>query len=342
MNDHRQFRQALGQFPTGVAVITTCEPNGRKVGLTINSFSSVSLSPKLISWSLDRNSSSFQPFTGATHFAVHILAADQVDLANRFCTRGIDRFADVKIREGCGGLPLLDGCSALFECRTVHQYDGGDHIIFIGEVLNYTHADRTPLAFYGGKYSVVIKQPEVVDSADRNMGVDLMTFLLRRAYSQLAMPLRYPLQRYGFHDVHRTVLSILGMGEGRSVDELTTLVSLSGHKLLPEHYQDLCDEGFIELRQEAGETYVYFTSAGMALAIEQTTIGKEAEDDALSVFDQGEVVLLKNLLQKLIHKTSEGLPHGFGKEYFWRDNNIWHAPAPKSTATATRLSPTSN
>lgn len=334
MKDHRQFRQALGSFPTGVAIITAKGLNGRKAGLTINSFSSVSLTPRLVLWSLDRNSSSFQVCMAADYFAVHILAADQEHLATRFCTSGIDRFAGVDIMQGQGGLPLLGGCAAVFECRTVHRYDGGDHVIFVGEVLDFTQSGCEPLAFHGGRYAAVIKRPDTAQDADSAMGVDLMAFLLRRAYSQLAMPLRYPLQRYGLHDVHRTVLSVMSMGQGRSVDQTSALASLSGHKVQPEHYEELREQRLIELKQEGSETRVYFTPAGMALAIEQATIGQQAEEEALSVFEPQEVILLKHLLQKLIHKTREGLPEGFHKECFWRDNNIWGAPAPKGIAAS--------
>ncbi|MDS1139906.1 flavin reductase family protein [Pusillimonas sp. SM2304] len=335
MKDHRQFRQALGSFPTGVAIITAKGLNGRKAGLTINSFSSVSLTPRLVLWSLDRNSSSFPICMEADYFAVHILAADQEHLAARFCTSGIDRFAGVDTMPGQGDLPLLGGCAAVFQCRTVHRYEGGDHVIFVGEVLDFTQSRCEPLAFHGGRYAAVIKRPDTApDDADSAMGVDLMAFLLRRAYSQLAMPLRYPLQRYGLHDVHRTILSVMSMGQGRSVDQTSALVGLSGHQVQPEHYEELRAQQLIELKQEGSEIRLYFTPAGMALAIEQAAIGQQAEEEALSVFEPQEVIVLKRLLQKLIHKTREGLPDGFRKECFWRDNNIWGAPASKGIAAA--------
>lgn len=334
MQNHREFRQALGSFPTGVAIITAVDSDGRRVGLTVNSFSSVSLTPPLILWSLDRNSSSFQVCMAATHFAAHVLSVDQEHLAARFGTSGIDRFAGVTLKQGEGGLPLLDECAAIFQCRTVHRYDGGDHVIFVGEVLDFTKSGCESLAFYGGRYATAIKRPDPASNEAAKVGVDLLALLLRRAYSQLAMPLRHPLQRYGLHDVHRTILSLMSMGEGRSVDETSALASLSGHKVQPEHYDELCGQNLIELRQQNGKTCVYFTPAGMALAIEQARIGKEAEEEALSAFEPQEVILLKRLLQKLINKTSEGLPDGFRKECFWRDNNIWGAPAPKSLAAS--------
>ena len=338
MEDHRQFRQALGSFPTGVAIITASGQDGRRAGLTVNSFSSVSLRPRLVSWSLDRNSSSFQICMAAEYFAVHILAEDQEHLANRFCTSAIDRFAGVEVTQGQGNLPLLEGCAAIFQCRTVHRYDGGDHVIFVGEVLDFTKSGRESLAFYSGRYAAVSKQPVPLASMDSDVGVDLMAFLLRRAYSQLAMPLRFPLRRYGLHDVHRTVLSVLSMGEGRSTDEMSSLVSLSGHAVQPEHYEELCRQCLVESRKEDGQTRLYFTPAGRALVMEQAMIGKAAEDEALSDFERQEVIWLKYLLKKLIHKTSEGLPSEFRKERFWRQNNIWGAVAPEGVTTSTAVS----
>ena len=135
--DGKQFRKALGSFTTGVTVVTARGADGKDVGLTANSFNSVSLEPPMVLWSLDKKSSNRQAFMDTDHFAVHILASDQEQISNRFAKSGIDRFADVKVERGHGDVPLLDGCSARFECRTTYRYDGGDHVIFVGEVLSF-------------------------------------------------------------------------------------------------------------------------------------------------------------------------------------------------------------
>lgn len=151
--DSRKFRQALGAFPTGVTIVTTSDAAGADVGVTANSFNSVSLSPPLILWSFGRSSTKITAFQQARHFAVHVLANDQEALARTFAQRGIDRFAGLQTTRGPDGIPLLEGCAARFECRTAFQYEGGDHVIFVGEVLSFEHWDHEPLVFKRGRFA---------------------------------------------------------------------------------------------------------------------------------------------------------------------------------------------
>lgn len=149
------FRQCLGEFITGVTVITTVGLDGTRYGLTANSFSSVSLDPPLILWSLRLNATNFPIYSTAETFAVNILAEDQVDVSNRFAKSGPDRFEGISYTEGTGGLPLLDGCVAQLECRREVSYPGGDHVVFIGRVLRIRSEKRKPLALRSGKYMIV-------------------------------------------------------------------------------------------------------------------------------------------------------------------------------------------
>jgi 3-hydroxy-9,10-secoandrosta-1,3,5(10)-triene-9,17-dione monooxygenase reductase component len=151
--DAKDLRAALGTFVTGVTIITTRAPNGKLVGLTANSFNSVSLSPPLILWSLSQFAPSLPAFQESGHFAVNILAADQMELANKFGRRSEDKFAGVSFREDIGGVPIIDGIAASFTCRNEARHYGGDHVIFIGAVLAYTHTDRPPLVFARGRYA---------------------------------------------------------------------------------------------------------------------------------------------------------------------------------------------
>lgn len=159
--DPQRFRQALGSFPTGVTIITTVDAAGNDVGVTANSFNSVSLDPPLVLWSLDRKSSNFDAFIAARHFAVHILASHQETLASRFARKGIDRFEGLTVKRGSGGIALLDDCVAHFECRTAFQYEGGDHIIFVGEVLNFEHCQHEPLVFKRGRFALAVDKPAI-------------------------------------------------------------------------------------------------------------------------------------------------------------------------------------
>jgi flavin reductase (DIM6/NTAB) family NADH-FMN oxidoreductase RutF len=149
----QEFRQALGMFATGVTIVTAREPDGSLVGLTANSFNSVSLTPPLVLWSLSQKAGSMAAFSRGAHYAINILAADQQALALQFATKDIDRYAGVQFVAGAHGAPLLEGAVAHFECFNRSQYEEGDHVIFVGEVERCSHrSGASPLLFHGGKF----------------------------------------------------------------------------------------------------------------------------------------------------------------------------------------------
>lgn len=148
----RDFRNALGQFATGVAVVTTADAQGNPVGMTVSSFNSVSLDPALVLWSLARSSGSYPAFAHSSHYAIHVLASHHKDLAFQFAQRGIDRFEGVDWSANAHGVPLLADALATFECRARSQYTEGDHLILVGEVLACSHAaDAAPLLYHAGQ-----------------------------------------------------------------------------------------------------------------------------------------------------------------------------------------------
>ena len=148
-----QFRAALGMFATGVTIVTARTPEGSVIGLTANSFNSVSLEPPLVLWSLSRAAASLAAFRAGSHYAIHVLAADQKALAERFALRGADRWQGVDFTEGAGGAPLLAGAAATFECFNRSRYDEGDHVIFVGEVERCARREgASPLLFHGGRF----------------------------------------------------------------------------------------------------------------------------------------------------------------------------------------------
>ncbi|MDO8773460.1 MAG: flavin reductase [Burkholderiaceae bacterium] len=153
--DPAELRRCLGSFVTGVTVITALDENGAPIGMTANSFNSVSLDPPLIVWSLRINASSFPVYSKAKRFVVNILSEEQIDVSNRFAKSGPDRFTGVAITPGIDGVPLIDGCAAYLECSTEATYPGGDHLLFLGRVERIVGSARKPLAFGAGKYMVV-------------------------------------------------------------------------------------------------------------------------------------------------------------------------------------------
>lgn len=154
--DPKAFRRALGNFATGVTVITASTPDGEKAGVTANSFNSVSLEPPLVLWSIIKTSSSVAIFEKTSHFTVNVLAADQIHLSNHFARPSDDKFADVDYENGLGNAPLLPECSARFQCEHYERIDGGDHWILIGKVVAFDDVGRSPLLYHGGAYSAVI------------------------------------------------------------------------------------------------------------------------------------------------------------------------------------------
>lgn len=148
----RDFRNALGQFATGVTVVTTVDAQGNPVGMTASSFNSVSLDPALVLWSLACTAGTYSAFAQASHYAIHVLAHHHKDLAMQFARRGIDRFAGVAWQPNAHGVPLLDGALATFECQARSQYREGDHLIMVGHVQACQHsADVAPLIYHAGQ-----------------------------------------------------------------------------------------------------------------------------------------------------------------------------------------------
>ena len=151
----RDICKALGLFATGVTIVTTRIGANEPIGLTCNSFSSVSLSPPLVLWSLSLRSPNLPNFLQAKHFAVNVLAHDQTPLAQRFAQAISDKFEGIRHVPGAYGTPLIEQVTAQFECLTEARHYSGDHVIFIGKVLQYRFSERAPLVYFRGRYSVV-------------------------------------------------------------------------------------------------------------------------------------------------------------------------------------------
>lgn len=148
--DLERYRHALTRFPTGVAVVTAKGEGGRPIGLTVNSFTSVSLAPALVLWCLRRESSLYPEFSVSEHFAVNVLADDQRMLAAQFASRASDRFDGVRSSSGLGGCAVLADVAASFECEVVSRQMVGDHLLLIGEVAAFSMSDSDPLVMHSG------------------------------------------------------------------------------------------------------------------------------------------------------------------------------------------------
>ena len=152
MIDKRQFRDALGRFATGVAVITAKGPQDTPIGMTMSSFNSVSLDPPLVLFSVDRRAHSLSAILAAEGYAVNVLGANQQPLSDRFAQAGANKWAGVTHRGGHADAPLLDGAIAHFECAPHAIHDAGDHVMVLARVLRFASRDEAPLIFFGGRY----------------------------------------------------------------------------------------------------------------------------------------------------------------------------------------------
>jgi flavin reductase (DIM6/NTAB) family NADH-FMN oxidoreductase RutF len=153
--DPALFRQACGRFATGVAICTVLAPDGSPHGLTVNSFTSVSLEPPLILICVDHRANVHSFFSAATHFAVNILTASQQPLSMRFAEKGLDRFEGIQWEAGEAGVPILPDALAQIECMIVQRLEAGDHTVLIAEVLRAAYRDGVPLLYYGSSYRSV-------------------------------------------------------------------------------------------------------------------------------------------------------------------------------------------
>jgi 3-hydroxy-9,10-secoandrosta-1,3,5(10)-triene-9,17-dione monooxygenase reductase component len=308
--DPKELRKVLGTFATGVTVITTRASDGTSVGLTANSFNSVSLDPPMVLWSLAKTARSRSTFEAAQHWAVHILAADQEELANRFATRGTDKFVGLTLEQGAGDVPLLPGCAARLQCRTSFLYEGGDHLILVGEVLAVDHTDNTPLVFHAGAYAVSTRKVYDSQASSNNgaaetesFGEDFLDYLLPRAHYQIYGRIREHHEKLGLSDADYFVLGTLLACDGRSRSEIDSIFSHTGHHVTAQTIAGLVTRGLVH--EEADERLL-LTEAGRRTGLTVLAAAKDIESEVLSKFTFWEAVSLKALLKRLVQITDSG------------------------------------
>lgn len=296
------FRSALGAFATGVTIVTTTTPDGGDVGMTANSFNSVSLDPPMVLWSVGKSSLSQPAFAAAEHFAVHILASDQQELSNRFARRGEDKFAGLALERGPGNVPLLPGCTARFKCRTAYLYEGGDHDIIVGEVLEFDHFDKAPLLFHRGKYSAIVPGADEATLAGSSLG-----FMLARAQYAVFQSTRATLDLMGFDLDQYFALAALG-ARAMEVEEIAQLGRFYDRALGNAAIADLESRDLVEVLATNGPKRLQLTEAGRALLLELLAVGKDAEATVLEQFEHWEGQWLKGALHRMGSTTPTVMP----------------------------------
>lgn len=299
--DSKDFRSALGSFATGVTIVTTVAPDGTDVGMTANSFNSVSMDPPLVLWSIGKNALSQPAFATAGYFAVHILASDQQALSDRFARRGEDKFAELYLERGPGEVPLLEGCAARFKCRTAYRYEGGDHDIIVGEVLEFDHFEKPPLVFHRGKYSAVAPA-----TSERELAGQSLDFLLVRAQFAASRAIRKELALAGIDQNEYFTLAALGV-RPLTVDEMNEIGQFYDCVIDRVAIEHMVQIGLIDGAGDAGGK-VALTGKGHALVLRLLAIGKDTEQTMLEQFEPWEGQFLKDALRRIGSATPTVAP----------------------------------
>lgn len=312
--DLRRLRDCFGRFATGVTVITTLDQTGSPVGLTVNSFSSVSLDPPLILWSLDKRSSQIDAFRDASYYAINILSAEQLDLSNLFASSKEDRFEGLDYTSGLGGVPLLADCVSWVECRNAAAYEGGDHVIFLGEVERFDYSDRPALLFLGGRYGVAARHPKASDrdapvavrrNERPNFNDDFIVPLLRRAFDQVASPFYDELQASGVPVAEGRILSHLEGNGPETAQGLARHAMLDRAQLAMTLHRMEGDDLLEKVAADGEERYA-ITPGGIKKNAEITARAVRFETELLAGHDQAEIDALKSMLRKLIYRSEAG------------------------------------
>ncbi|WP_432470415.1 flavin reductase [Amphritea sp. HPY] len=313
--DTQAFRTALGTFTTGVTIITAEAEDGTQVGVTANSFNSVSLDPPLVLWSLAKNAMSLPIFTETKHWNVHVLSAEQEPLSGRFASRGEDKFSGLVLDEGITEAPLLHDCTARFQCRTAFAHDGGDHIIFIGEVLAFDQSELPPLVFQSGQYALAARKPwEGVNLSSAEVPIecsyseDLLGYLLGRAHFQMFNKMQDLLTKQELNDKQFFTLSVLCINDNLTLDEINAHIDYTGRSVTEDEMAQLTGRQLLALESNGDKPRYRMTADGREASLHQIAQAKAIEESLIDNLGAGEVMALKLLLKRAINSTDPGLP----------------------------------
>lgn len=303
--DPKAFRRALGNFATGVTIITTRAPDGTNIGVTASSFSSLSLNPPLILWSSIKETPSCRAFESASHFAVNILASNQMEMSNHFARQQDDKFAGIEWHEGLGGSPIFPNCAGRFQCETYNKYDGGDHWIFIGKVIEFDDFGRSPLCFHQGSYSMVVSHPEtfpaVAQQASKTASQGRMEnhefFLMRRAVLAYQERYRPKLVTLGLNLIESRILIVLNDFSGLDAEEITVHL----HTPVSEIREALSSLGDREMVAVDGDGYV-LTEKGASKSDDIWNLAEAHARESFKNFSSAEVDTFTKILRQLINE----------------------------------------
>ncbi len=306
--DAATLRRALGQFPTGVTIVTAAR-GADLLGMTANSFSSVSLDPPLVQWSVAKSAPSHDAFVAAEAFAIHFLGADHRELALRFGSRNAEKFTGIRHAEGITGAPLLTELAPIFECRTWARYPGGDHTILVGEVVRLVTRPHDPLLFHSGVLRG-IDQPSTQRRpvpTPEGFVPNYLAYLLARASVVVSGEFHARLKDWKLSVPEWRVLACLMDVEGLSVGELATM-ALMKQPRLTKVLDRMEAEGLVERRGTASDcrrTPIHLTPKGRATVKPVLRAARAHEAALLKKFSDEERAVIKSALDLLISGSAQ-------------------------------------
>jgi 4-hydroxyphenylacetate 3-hydroxylase, reductase component len=300
--DERALRKAFGKFTTGVTVITA-NSGGTLVGMTANSFSSVSLNPPLVLWSLRKSSTSFDAFMSATHFAINVMSTTQIPLSQHFARSSDKKFADIAFRKGLGGSPIFDDTTAIFECGVESKTEAGDHVIIIGRVLNFEHDEVPPLVFSEGRYQAAIEHPSTRLSASQSQIEDaddplhqFFSVLLLRAFHRMVDHAADVRAAEGITANESRMLNIATAYPGKALEMLRPVTRLSD-SAVDDTLQSLSEKGLLTV---GTDDTVVVTEAGQNCSERIKSHIATIEEHVLRGVPDKQVQEFRRLLAKII------------------------------------------
>lgn len=303
--DPRALRDALSSFATGVTIVTTADEAGEPVGMTASSFNSVSMDPPLILWSVTKTALSAPIFQNAKHFAVHVLAADQMNLSNRFARSGEDKFDGVDYTSDDNGVPNIAGVLTRFDCNTWSVYEGGDHWIIVGEVKNMETQKGEGLVFSGGSYATAasIQPPNPESQSEEGPIEELLIYNLARAYVQVSRRFHATVEDSGLSIPQWRTLASLHGGKSRSVPDLVARTFVSPKKMT-HLLNQMQEAGWLTVSGQNAEAVVSSTPKGQAQVEHLFEVCAQQEAEALGSAGKSGQDRLIGLLRQVIENTN--------------------------------------
>ena len=300
--DRNDLRDALGSFATGVTIVTARDQAGNPVGLTANSFNSVSLEPPMVLWSLALNSPNLPAFRAAKSWAVHILGANQEDLSNRFATRGANKFEGLEVVDGPEGAPEIAECAARFGCKATFEYDGGDHAIFVGEVVDFHRKGSEPLIFHGGRYNRLRPDDGEIRPRDFENEAEFGRYFLGHLFARVARlanaELKEEYERRGLDEASYTLLVMLGIEDGDTRDGLETRARRSDIRHHETALDNLLDRGMAVV--DTSSKAVTLTDDGQRVLSELLAVAKAAQLHLENLLSRSELDALRDMLGRIV------------------------------------------